>query len=110
MPSLAATVGFAHRHSYYYQIPDSPRGVVLMIHGCVHSGYNWWPQSESCPECRGLPEELSHTVQALRRGYAGGLEGRGRVPQVTRHGDCGATASRPASGQGSWRRKVCSAA
>lgn len=75
MPTLSATVGFAHRHSYYFQIPDSPRGVVLMIHGCVHSGYNWWPQTESCPECRGLPEEVSHTVQALRRGYAGDCEG-----------------------------------
>lgn len=28
-------------------------------------------QSKECPACRGLPEQLSHTLQALRRGYAG---------------------------------------
>ena len=59
------------------QIPDSPRGVVLMVHGCVHSGYNYWPQSDLCPECRGLPEELSHTMQALKLGYAGAAARQG---------------------------------
>lgn len=48
--------------------------MVLLVHGCVHSGYNWFPQSEECPECRGLPEEMSHTLQALRRSYAGAAE------------------------------------
>lgn len=38
---------------------------------CSFCRYNYWPQSEACPECRGLPEEMSHTLQALRRGYAG---------------------------------------
>jgi hypothetical protein len=57
------------------QIPDSPRGVVMMIHGCKSSGYNWFPQSDACRECRGLPEQLSHTLQALNRGYAGGWVG-----------------------------------
>lgn len=28
-------------------------------------------QSEACDECRGLPEEMSHVLQALRRNYAG---------------------------------------
>ncbi|KAL4428341.1 hypothetical protein ABPG75_002430 [Micractinium tetrahymenae] len=59
-----------YNHDYWYQVPDNPRGAVLFAHGCVHSGYNYWPQSEACPECRGLPEEMSHTLQALRRGYA----------------------------------------
>jgi hypothetical protein len=44
----------------------------MMIHGCKSSGYNWFPQSDACRECRGLPEQLSHTLQALNRGYAGG--------------------------------------
>lgn len=59
-----------YKHDYYYQVPENPRGAVLFAHGCVHSGYNFWPESEACPECRGLPEEMSHTLQALRRGYA----------------------------------------
>ncbi|KAL4443431.1 hypothetical protein ABPG75_011168 [Micractinium tetrahymenae] len=60
--------GYGHR--YYYQVPKNPRGTVVFIHACVHSGYNYWPYSPDCEECRGLPEELSHTLQALRLGYA----------------------------------------
>ncbi|PSC72576.1 hypothetical protein C2E20_4286 [Micractinium conductrix] len=60
----------AFRRDYYYQIPPSPRAVVLLIHGCAHSARNFWPESEACRECRGLPEQLSHTLQAMRRGYA----------------------------------------
>lgn len=45
--------------------------MVLLIHGCAHSARNFWPESEACRECRGLPEQLSHTLQAMRRGYAG---------------------------------------
>jgi hypothetical protein len=59
-----------------WQVPKNPKGAVFLAHGCVHSAYNFWPQSEACPECRGLPEELSHTLQALKLGYAGeGLGG-----------------------------------
>lgn len=61
-----------HGHQFFYQVPDSPRGVAAFFHGCVGAGSNYWPQSTTCPECRGLPEQLSHTLQALRRGYAGG--------------------------------------
>lgn len=53
-------------------MPKDPKGAVFLAHGCVHSAYNFWPQSDACPECRGLPEELSHTLQALKLGYAGG--------------------------------------
>lgn len=45
--------------------------MVLLVHGCVSSGYNYWPQSDACDECRGMPEQMSHTMQALKRGYAG---------------------------------------
>lgn len=68
-------------HEYYYQVPDSPRGVVALFHGCVGSGSNYWPQSAACAECRGMPEQMSHTLQALRRGYAGEVaRGRRRLP------------------------------
>ncbi len=99
-------------------MPKNPRGTIVFVHGCVHSGYNYFPQvrrqdawckqccrqscqgsiaasragapftkaapsspastiisscpqSKECNACRGLPEQLSHTLQALRRGYAG---------------------------------------
>ncbi|PRW44276.1 hypothetical protein C2E21_6653 [Chlorella sorokiniana] len=58
------------RHDYWYQVPKNPRATVVFIHGCAHSGYNYFPQSEACDECRGLPEEMSHVLQALRRNYA----------------------------------------
>ena len=32
---------------------DAPRAVLVMFHACVHSGFNWFPQSAGCPECRG---------------------------------------------------------
>lgn len=56
----------------HVQIPPKPKGTVVFFHGCVHSGYNYWPRSQACPECLGLPEEMSHVLQALNRGYAGG--------------------------------------
>ncbi|KAI7844116.1 hypothetical protein COHA_002255 [Chlorella ohadii] len=61
---------YRNRHEYWYQVPKNPRGTIVFVHGCVHSGYNYFPQSKECNACRGLPEQLSHTLQALRRGYA----------------------------------------
>lgn len=57
-------------HDSYYQIPDNPVGLVFLAHGCAHSASDFWPTSEACPECRGLPMEVAHTKQALARGYA----------------------------------------
>ncbi|KAL4429167.1 hypothetical protein ABPG77_010146 [Micractinium sp. CCAP 211/92] len=67
---LRPNVDEGYGHRYYYQVPKNARGTVVFIHACVHSGYNYWPYSADCEECRGLPEELSHTLQALRLGYA----------------------------------------
>ncbi|KAL4858602.1 hypothetical protein ACK3TF_001547 [Chlorella vulgaris] len=67
---LRPTIAVKYRHRFYYQIPAEPRGAVVLFHGCVHSGYNYFPRSDVCDECRGLPEEMSHSLQALNRGYA----------------------------------------
>ncbi|KAL4443430.1 hypothetical protein ABPG75_011167 [Micractinium tetrahymenae] len=67
---LRPTKDHAYRRDFYYQIPDQPRATVLLIHGCASGAYNYWPQSDACPGCRGLPEQMSHVVQALQRGYA----------------------------------------
>lgn len=50
---------------------DEPRPISLisaLLTACTAKRL----QSEECDECRGLPEEMSHVLQALRRNYAGG--------------------------------------
>ena len=56
--------------SWYWEVPQDPKAVLLMLHGCGESAYDLWPRSDACPECRGMPEELAMTKQALARGYA----------------------------------------
>lgn len=36
-----------------YEVPENPKGVLLLFHGCQHSSTDWWMQSEHCPECIG---------------------------------------------------------
>ncbi len=39
-----------------WQKPEPPaatKGVVLIAHGCHHGAIDFWPQSESCPNCIG---------------------------------------------------------
>ena len=88
------------------QVPEDPVGAVFLAHGCVHSAYNYWPQSEACPECRGLPEELSHTLQALKLGYAGRCwRAAGAGGGAQRRGGQGQEEARAASaGRGGLRR------
>lgn len=54
-----------------YQAPPGgkPKGVIFLAHGCSHSGTDWWPHSDTCPWCIGLPVERSIVAEALRRGY-----------------------------------------
>lgn len=52
-----------------YEIPSSIiRGVIFVAHGCQHSSIDWWRQSSTCPNCRGLPMEVSITSKALEMG------------------------------------------
>lgn len=56
-----------------WQKPEAPaatKGVVLIAHGCHHGAIDFWPKSESCPNCIGLPEEMNITLHSLLRGYA----------------------------------------
>lgn len=39
-----------------WQKPEAPaatKGVVLIAHGCHHGAIDFWPKSESCPNCIG---------------------------------------------------------
>lgn len=53
-----------------WQIPDSPRFVLFVAHGCGgHPGY-YWDRSPTCPNCVGMPEERLLVREALRLRYA----------------------------------------
>jgi hypothetical protein len=53
---------------YVYQMPESsPKGIVFLAHGCSHSSTDFFPQSEKCKKCIGLPIELSITSEVLNR-------------------------------------------
>jgi predicted esterase len=53
-----------------WQKPVAAVGVLLLLHGCSHSATDFFPASDSCPSCIGLPEELRITQAALHRNYA----------------------------------------
>jgi len=52
-----------------YQIPEVPRAVLLVAHGCSHSATDWWPKSKKCPKCIGLPVEVNIVSEGLRRNF-----------------------------------------
>jgi len=52
-----------------WQLLPSPRAVLLLAHGCSHSGTDFWPPSPACPNCLGLPEEKRIASAALEAGY-----------------------------------------
>ncbi|KAL4438660.1 hypothetical protein ABPG77_006264 [Micractinium sp. CCAP 211/92] len=65
-PTRLVTFGSTH----YYQMAENPIGTVAFFHGCARSARNFFPYDPlNCPECLGFPEHLSHTKQALARGY-----------------------------------------
>lgn len=65
-PEKLVTFGTTH----YYQMAENAVGTVIFFHGCSRSARNFFPYDpENCPECLGFGEHLSHTKQALARGY-----------------------------------------
>ena len=56
-----------------YEIPKSNKaltGVLFVAHGCSHSATDWWPKSQNCSSCIGLPIEQSIVRMALERNMA----------------------------------------
>lgn len=47
----------------------TPKGVILVFHGCSHSATDWWDKQDSCPKCIGLPEEKRIVAFAVARRY-----------------------------------------
>lgn len=56
----------------YWEKPSDMRtakGIIMFFHGCAHSAKDWFPKSQSCPACLGLPMEMSLIKQSLSHGY-----------------------------------------
>lgn len=53
-----------------WQIPDRPKAVLFLAHGCGGKAGNFWDRTSSCPDCVGLPEERLIVLDALSRKFA----------------------------------------
>lgn len=53
-----------------WQIPDMPKAVLFIAHGCNGRAANFWDKSSKCPNCVGLPEERLVVINALARKFA----------------------------------------
>lgn len=53
-----------------WQVPESPKGVLFLAHGCNGKAINFWDKSHECPNCIGLPEERLLVLHGLAQGFA----------------------------------------
>lgn len=53
-----------------WQIPDTPKAVLFLAHGCSGRAVNFWDRSSTCPNCVGLPEERLLVLHALSQKFA----------------------------------------
>lgn len=64
------SVEFINGTEVIWQIPDSPKAILFLAHGCDGRAANFWDRSPSCPNCIGLPEERLIALYALARQFA----------------------------------------
>ncbi|KDP42654.1 hypothetical protein JCGZ_00158 [Jatropha curcas] len=65
-----STKEFRNGTDVIWQIPDSPKAVLFLAHGCNGRAVNFWDRSSSCPNCIGLPEERLLVLHALAKRFA----------------------------------------
>ncbi|KAG1346572.1 hypothetical protein COCNU_06G004010 [Cocos nucifera] len=65
-----SVVEFANGTDLIWQIPESPKGVLFIAHGCNGRAANFWDRSPGCPYCVGFPEERLIVLHALSRRFA----------------------------------------
>ncbi|KAG7629011.1 putative alpha/Beta hydrolase [Arabidopsis thaliana] len=53
-----------------WTIPNSPKAVLFIAHGCHRKASDFWDKSSDCPQCTGLPEERILMRFALARKFA----------------------------------------
>ena len=55
---------------YVWEQPlGKAKGLLFLFHGCQHSALDFWPSSEGCEKCVGLPEEHKIAKTAVESGY-----------------------------------------
>lgn len=67
---LHPTVEFRNGTDLIWQIPELPKAVLFLAHGCNGRALNFWDRSPDCPNCVGLPEERLIVLHALARKFA----------------------------------------
>ncbi|EYU29574.1 hypothetical protein ABFS82_13G042900 [Erythranthe guttata] len=67
---LNPTVELRNGTDLIWQIPDLPKAVLFLAHGCNGRALNFWDKSRNCPNCVGLPEERLIVLNALARNFA----------------------------------------
>nr|XP_010916134.1 uncharacterized protein LOC105041037 [Elaeis guineensis] len=63
-------VEFSNGTDLIWQIPESPKAVLFIAHGCNGRAANFWDRSPGCPYCVGFPEERLIVLHALDRRFA----------------------------------------
>eukprot|EP01025_Chloroclados_australasicus_P017447 TRINITY_DN1890_c1_g1_i4.p1 TRINITY_DN1890_c1_g1~~TRINITY_DN1890_c1_g1_i4.p1 ORF type:complete len:349 (-),score=34.21 TRINITY_DN1890_c1_g1_i4:191-1237(-) len=56
----------------FYELPGDDqkvKGLLFLAHGCKHRATDFWPKSELCVECMGLPEFSKMRQVALQLNY-----------------------------------------
>ncbi|XP_062105774.1 uncharacterized protein LOC133817310 [Humulus lupulus] len=64
------TMAFRNGTDVIWQVPDSPKAVLFLAHGCEGQALNFWDRSPDCSNCIGLPEERLIVLHALSRKLA----------------------------------------
>ncbi|XP_008812157.1 uncharacterized protein LOC103723117 [Phoenix dactylifera] len=64
------TVEYTNGTDLIWQIPESPKAVLFIAHGCNGRAANFWDRSPGCPYCVGFPEERLIVLHALDRRFA----------------------------------------
>nr|AFK39841.1 unknown [Lotus japonicus] len=67
---LHPTREFRNGTDLIWQVPESPKGVMFLAHGCNGRSINFWDKSPECPNCIGLPEERLLVLHGLAQGFA----------------------------------------
>lgn len=68
--NLNPTINFRNGTDIIWQIPDLPKAVLFLAHGCNGKASNFWDKSPSCKKCVGLPEERQLVLDALAHKFA----------------------------------------
>uniref|UniRef100_A0A803RBE1 Uncharacterized protein n=1 Tax=Cannabis sativa TaxID=3483 RepID=A0A803RBE1_CANSA len=64
------TMAFRNGTDVIWQVPNSPKAVLFLAHGCDGQALNFWDKSPDCSNCIGLPEERLIVLHALSRKFA----------------------------------------